>query len=311
MRSNAGEILALSVLFAACNDPTADEPPPDLRGPLASLARGEGCDEARAFAPEVLSGPSEEWRVSFTPDGETAFFGVSEEFFPIEREATLMMMRRVDGAWTAPEVAPFSGVYSDIDPFVAPDGGRIYFSSIRPVDGQPREDADLWMVERDAAGWGEPVHLGPAVNSPADELYPSVTADGALYFGSDRDAATRGWDIFRAEVREGGFGPAEAVAGAVNTEVWEFNPWVSADGQVLVFTSLDRPGGAGMGDLWASFRGDDGAWGEPLNLGPCVNTPLDEYHPSVERGRLYFVRHSYEPWVPGDLHELALPPAGE
>ena len=35
-------------------------------------------------------------------------------------------------------VATFSGTYSDIDPFVAPDGGRLYFSSIRPVAGDRR-----------------------------------------------------------------------------------------------------------------------------------------------------------------------------
>lgn len=292
---------------AGCGGPS-DEPEPDLRETLAALADAEECDEPRAFAPGVVSSPAEEWRIAFTPDGATAYFGSSEQFFPIERKATILVTHLVDGAWTAPEVAPFSGEHSDIDPFVTADGSRLYFSSIRPVDGAPREDVDLWVVERAPdGGWGEPVNLGPAVNSPADELYPSVTADGELFFASDRDAEARGWDIFRADASGDGFAEAEPIAGAVNTEIWEFNPWISADGAVLVFTALDRPGGLGLGDLWASFRGEDGAWGPVLNLGPCVNTALDEYHPAIDRGRLFFVRHGYEPWTPGDLHELVLP----
>lgn len=306
------DVLSAALLIGAAGCGAPDAGAPDLRETLVELAEATECAEPEAFAPGVVSSPAEEWRIAFTPDGATAYFGASEQFFPIERQATIMMTRLVDGVWTAPEVAPFSGEHSDIDPFVAPDGSRLYFSSIRPVDGQPREDADLWMVERaPGGGWGEPIHLGPAVNSPADELYPSVTATGELFFGSDRDAGARGWDIFRAEAKGGVFGEAEPIAGEVNTEVWEFNPWISADGEVLVFTGLDRPGGLGLGDLWASFRADDGAWGPVLNLGPCVNSTLDEYHPTIDRGRLLFVRHSYEPWVAGELHELQLPGAHE
>ncbi|WP_434426411.1 TolB family protein [Nannocystis pusilla] len=305
-------VLSLVMSTAGCDPPGEHPPEPDLRDVLTELAEGAECPDSPTFAPGIVSSPAEEWRIAFTPDGKTAYFGVSAEFFPIARQATIMVTHLVDGAWTVPEVASFSGQYSDIDPFISPDGSRLYFSSIRPVDGQPRTDTDLWLVERGPGGeWGEPVHLGAAVNSPADELYPSVTADGELLFGSDRDAATRGWDIFRAEATDGVFGPAEPIAGAVNTEVWEFNPWIAADGQVLVFTGLDRPGGHGLGDLWASFRGEDGTWGPVLNLGPCVNSPRDEYHPTLDRGRLFFVRHSYEPWEAGDLHELKLPAGGD
>ena len=64
---------------------------------------------------------------------------------------------------------------------------------------------------------------------------------------------------------------------------WEFNPEISADGTLLVFTSL-RPGGHGLGDLYAS-RFVRGEWTRAENLGPAVNTAADEYHPTLSRDR--------------------------
>jgi hypothetical protein len=91
-----------------------------------------GAAAAELFAPGVISDAKRQWRITFTADGRTAYFAESEGFFPATRQATIHVTRRVDGAWTEPEVAPFSGRYSDIDPFVTPDGSRLYFSSIRP-----------------------------------------------------------------------------------------------------------------------------------------------------------------------------------
>jgi hypothetical protein len=198
-------------------------------------------------------------------------------------------------------VASFSGTHADIDPFVAPDGQRLYFSSIRPVDGVTRGDLDVWYVERTPDGWGAPVRLGDAVNSPLDELYASADARGTLYVASGPRSPQPGrhFDIFRAERAGDGFAPREALPTAVNTvpvagggpqDAWDFNPEISVDGTTLVFTSL-RPGGHGLGDLYVSRR-VDGAWTPARNLGPLVNTAADEYHPTLSRdGRtLYFVR---------------------
>lgn len=268
-------------------------------GPAAAASGGS------VLAPGVISSDQEEWRISFTPDGRTAYFGRSADFFPVSRQATILMSRASAKGWSAPRVAPFSGQHPDIDPFVTADGRRLFWSSIRPVDGQSRADADLWMVERRRdGGWGEPRHLGAAVNSPADELYPTVTADGTLYFASDRPGGRGGWDIYRSRPgHDGRYGPAENLGAPVNTDGWEFNPLVV--GGLLLFTGLDRAGGYGAGDLWYSIA-KDGAWAPPRNLGPAVNTALDEYHPSLSPAldRLYFVRHDYDPWVPGDIYTI-------
>lgn len=258
------------------------------------------------FLPNVVSGPDEEFRVTFTPDGRTLFFARSARgaWFPQSRKATIYTSTFRDGAWTAPVVAPFSGTHGDIDPFVSPDGERLYFSSIRPVNGQARTDADLWMVERRGDGWGEPVHLGE-VNSPRDDLYPSVDRQGTLYFGSEREFEASGWDIYSARPAGRGYGAARKLPAPVNSGGWDFNPAVTADGATLYFTGLNLPGGAGLGDLYVTTRQGDG-WSAPRSVGGSVNTASDEFHPSLSPdGRtLFFVRR-----VPreGDLYSVPLP----
>ncbi|CAN5875030.1 hypothetical protein BH18ACI5_BH18ACI5_26560 [soil metagenome] len=266
------------------------------------------------FAPGAISDGNEQWRITFTPDGRTAYFAESEKFFPFTRQATIYTSTLSSGAWSAPVVASFSGTHSDIDPFITPDGQRLYFSSIRPGNGVNRGDIDIWMVERTADGWSEPIHLGPEVNSTDDELYPSASADGTIYFASGPRAPGVGthYDIYRARRTGKGFSAREVLGPAITTlpsatdqgpqAAWDFNPEVSADGTLLVFTSL-RPGGHGLGDLYAS-RLAAGEWKRAENLGPAVNTTADEYHPTLSRDgkQLYFVRRGP---AAGDFYSVA------
>ena len=113
------------------------------------------------------------------------------------------------------------------------------------------------------------------------------------------------YDIYRAKKAGRGFAPREALGAGVNTKpsaddphpqaAWEFNPEISRDGTLLLFTSL-RPGGHGLGDLYVS-RLVRGVWTPAKNLGPGVNTAADEYHPTLSHdGRqLYFVRRGPNP----------------
>ena len=258
-------------------------------------------DTAVLFAEGVISDRNEQWRITFTPDGRTAYFTESTGFFPITRQATIYVSEYVANAWTEPREASFSGTFSDIDPFITPDGHRLYFSSIRPVAGVTRGDLDIWMVERRGAGWGEPVRLGDEVNTGRDELYPSASADGTLFFASGPLAPAAGehWDIYSAKRAGTGFAARVNLGPAINTtpspsdanpqSAWDFNPEISADGRTLVFTSL-RPG-FGFGDLYVSHL-RNGAWTPAENLGAAVNTNADEYHPTLSRDgkALFFVR---------------------
>jgi hypothetical protein len=298
---NAGHPQAIDFPMArvACPGGAAGSGSPEAAAPSAT--------RAQIFSPGVISDARWQYRITFTPDRRTAYYTAADSFFPRARRSTILVSHLRGGVWTSPQTAPFSGTYTDIDPFITQDERRLYFASIRPVDGVPRTDLDIWMMERTRTGWSEPVHLGTEVNSPADELYASAAADGTLYFASGPagPAPTADWNIFRAERSGEGFSPREMLSGAINTDAaydpanptadWEFNPEISADGRTLIFTSL-RPGGHGYGDLYIShLRGGD--WTPARNLGPPVNTADDEFHPTISRdGRhLYFARTIFSP----------------
>jgi hypothetical protein len=66
----------------------------------------------------------------FSPDGSEVYWSV---FFNFWGPQVIMTMRMENGRWTQPEVAPFSGQYSDGNPCFLEDGKRIFFESRRPV----------------------------------------------------------------------------------------------------------------------------------------------------------------------------------
>jgi Tol biopolymer transport system component len=254
---------------------------------------GQAPAVAAPFAPGIVARPdTEESMLTVGSNGDEIFWGVSRVWFPMSRVSEIWTARRTPGGWSRGERASFSFGYSDGDPFVSPDGRRVFFVSVRPV-GAPRRDFDLYVVERTADGWSPARNLGRNVNSPEDELYPSVAADGTLYFASERSGV---WHIYRARPQaDGSYGQPEVLPGAVNLpRVWSFNPFISADGRTLVFTSLNRPGGLGKGDIWIAEANAAGVFDSVRNAGPMINTAEEEFHPTLspDRRALFFVRRN-------------------
>jgi len=61
-----------------------------------------------------------------------------------------------------------------------------------------------------------------------------------------------------------------------NSWTWESSFAISADQDVLAFSSA-RPGGVGDRDVWLMYRSADGkSWSDPVNAGPDINTPAGE-----------------------------------
>ena len=79
----------------------------------------------------------------------------------------------------------------------------------------------------------------------------------------------------------------------VNSSSDDNRPAISKDGLSL-YISSDRPGGSGGLDIWVSQRASvDDPWGPPQNLGPTVNSSLNDVAPtfSPDGHRMYF--HSF------------------
>ena len=249
-----------------------------VAGPVCgvSSASAQEGNEAELFGEGGFSTGANEYNPSLSPDGRTLVFARSEPDF---RNARILVSHLRDGRWTAAEPISFTDPrFSDSDPTFAPDGQSLFFVSDRPAAGRDpgRADLDLWRARRAGDGWGDPEHLGDAVNSRAQELGPSWH-DGWLYFSSSRGGRARMLDLFRAPEGAAGFGAAEALA-QWNTEASESDPELSADGRTLIFWS-DRSGARGGGDVYVSRRTGDG-WSDPRPMAGSINSAGFDFTPT-------------------------------
>ncbi len=211
---------------------------------------------------------------------------------PNEEISAIFKVRQKSGKWGKPKMAPFSGKYRDLEPFLSLDGKRLYFASNRPWNKNNTEskDFDIWYVERENTKeeWGEPVNLGAPVNSEADEFFPSLSANNNLYFTSDRDGSVGKDDIFMAKWDIEHYEEPKALGDEINSENYEFNAFISPDESYLIFTGYSRPDGQGSGDLYISWKKDD-IWQKAQNLGKEINSKSMDYCPFVDsKGNLYF-----------------------
>ncbi|MBS1490669.1 MAG: PD40 domain-containing protein [Bacteroidetes bacterium] len=131
---------------------------------------------------------------------------------------------------------------------ITPDGKTIYFASNRAGG---KGGLDIWKTELKADGkWGQPVNLGPEINSADNEDAPFIHPDQkTLFFTSDGHNTMGGNDIFRSSLVNGKWTRPENMGYPVNTTANDNYFTLLADGRRGYFSS-DRKGGQGAQDIY-------------------------------------------------------------
>ena len=93
-----------------------------------------------------------------------------------------------------------------------------------------------------------------------DEFYPVITTSKNIYFTLDNRELKRKDDIYISEYIDGKYTAPIALNGGVNSEGYEFNAFVSQDESFIIYTCYNRKGGFGSGDLYISYKLEDGNW---------------------------------------------------
>ncbi|MFK7933147.1 MAG: OmpA family protein [Saprospiraceae bacterium] len=209
--------------------------------------------------------------VSFDQTAETIYFTRNDTDRKAEKDG-LVKLRiysaskdSSSGTWENLQLLPFNiEEYNAAHPSLSVDGDKLYYAS-------DREDGfggmDIYVVEREGDEWGVPRNLGPSVNTPANEVFPFIHADGTLYFSSNGHAGQGGLDIYLARESNGAWTKAVNIGTAFNTERDDFGLVVDRDNRNGYFSS-NRPGGLGADDIY-SFHIQNG---DPVELASTGST---------------------------------------
>lgn len=233
------------------------------------------------FAPGIVSTGMSEINACFSPNNKEFLYSI---IMP-NRQFVIMSMIYKDNKWTEPEVASFSGKYSDADPFITIDGKWLYFVSKRPIDKKQttKNDWDIWRLENINGKWSNIERLNSDINSEADDIYPTLTKQGTLYYSSGR-LGKNNRDIFYAKSNGREFEVSIKLSDTINSH-WEGDIYISPEEDYMIFRSFGRKEGSG---LYISFN-NDGHWNLPQRMGKEINKTGRELCPIVSPdGKFFF-----------------------
>lgn len=290
--------MVLAVIQLACSQVNQNQtasPFSNLHGPY--LGQEPPGLTPKVFAPGLISVEGrDEAGLVVAPGGREIFFWTVE---PVEGggrpTVTLYLTQERNGAWTEPEVAPFSGQYMDAYLAMHPDGSRIFFQSDRPIDPAISEfEYNIWYVDRKEDGWSSAAPLGRPINGRNHTGGPSVTKDGTLYF-TLMDFESGVQELFLSEHVDGAYQDPVRLPDAVNAAFQNFDSYVDPDERYLVFPSFERRGHENNpGDLRIAYSDDAGNWCNAVSLGPPINTEeqIGSLQISADGKYIFFERSS-------------------
>ncbi len=186
-----------------------------------------------------------------------------------------------------------SGINSpqeEYSPALTIDGQILYFTYRDSRLPYQQQNEDIYFSRYLDGKWTTAEALGHPINTVENEGAFSVSADGRYIFftACNKSGGLGQCDIWLTMNEGTNWSKPMNLGKAINSRAWESQPSISSDGRYLYFVS-NRAGGYGGTDIYQSTFTDTG-WSAPKNLGPDINTSLDEQFPFIHSdGRtLYF-----------------------
>jgi outer membrane protein OmpA-like peptidoglycan-associated protein len=143
-------------------------------------------------------------------------------------------------------------------------------------DNKPWED--IFFATKKEGKWSFAKNIGEPVNTPYHDSNLALSADGNTLFIFKDDG---GGDIYFSERTNGVWSPPAPLPGIINSSFEEKSISVSSDEKTLYFSS-NRPGGYGGLDIYRATKDSKGIWSNVKNLGPKINTDLDDDGPFID-----------------------------
>ncbi len=230
----------------------------------------------------------------------TEFFGLFE------------VRRHPGGEWLPPKnieainrfdtgITPVMG-----GPSISYDGNTLFFFANYSIKGVGFGREDIYYSIRERYGWSQPTNIGPAINTPGYEGFPSISPDGRQLYFVRENLTTKGetqqvcYSLMMAEKNRDGQWKRPIELPAPVNMACEKAPRIMADGKTLVFSSI-KADGKGDFDLYMARFQDDGTWSDPVPLA-FINTKRSDQSVAISAcgDLMYYVSD-------GDIYTTAVP----
>lgn len=189
--------------------------------------------------------------------------------------------------------------FDEYCPVISADESVMYFTSKREgTTGGTETDQgeyteDIYFSENKNGKWTPAKNLGAPINSDRNDATVNMSVDGQRLFVY-RDASKVDADISESRLHGKQWSAPVKLSGGINTKQQETSAAFTPDEKSIYFVS-NKPGGYGGKDIYVSHLTSKGDWGPAENLGPPVNTEMDEdavfMHPDGKT--LYFCSNGH------------------
>lgn len=188
--------------------------------------------------------------IAISPDGNTIIYSRGNSTSPKDLPEVALFASYFRGAaFTQPIWMPVNEdeTWWNSTPAFSPDGEELYFASNRPGG---YGGIDIWKATRLAnSDFGNPVNLGPTINTPGNEMFPRMAPDGKFFFASDGHPGYGKLDLFVAEKDDSGNQVIRNLGQNINSKDDDFGIFFT-EYPKAGFISSNREGGEGDDDIY-------------------------------------------------------------
>lgn len=174
--------------------------------------------------------------IAFNKDFTYAVFSRNEVKKKGKKEIVYLKLYEVKkdekGKWSNPSPLDINlDGYSFSHPALSNDGSLLLFASDMPGG---EGGADIWYVKNENGQWSKPINAGKTVNTPYDEIFPTMDDENNVYFSSNGHLGLGGLDVF---ITNTNFNYVDNIGKGVNSNADDFSLIIDYKNKKSFFTS--------------------------------------------------------------------------
>jgi len=224
---------------------------------------------ASVFGQNTVSNGKVHGRLVVSPDGTEIFWTVVDfsESFPVQ----IKYVTYNGVSWAEVSNPAFAQQGLNQHPVFSPDGNRIYFQFAENL----ASDWQMYYVEKTNDGWSD--KITDTQNFPS---HASFTNTGKVVYKSEMENVHKNIGIYSAEYSNGTMSNESAFGSNINSEYWDYTPYIAPDGSYLLFAST-RPTINEEFYIYLSKNNGEGTWGTPEKIHNTVDFAGNARFPSI------------------------------